>query len=113
MAAFRPFRNLPWLELILACASCALLLQVFPSAWTAVRWSVDVRYWPRSAWFVLNGIVVLILVAIRFLPALLEVSQERHQKSFAHKEKQLKQQELQKQRERISEIRNAQKRRIY
>ena len=66
----RPFR-MPWLELGLALAAVALVLQLFPPV-AAASWKiVDFRHWSRAGWFAANIAALLILSVIRFIPALL------------------------------------------
>ncbi len=55
-----------WLELLLALAILALVLQLFPSVWVGTLWALDVRNWPRTVWFAVNCVLLLALVGIRF-----------------------------------------------
>lgn len=64
-----PFR-MPWLELTLVGAAVGLALQLYPPAAAATWRVVDVREWPRWAWFLLNLAVLLALAAVRFAPEL-------------------------------------------
>jgi hypothetical protein len=54
-----------WLELLLVLAVVALLLQLFPSLWTAVLWTLDVRNWSRTVWFAETWVVLGMLVGVR------------------------------------------------
>jgi len=66
-----------WLETLLVLALLALVLQLFPS----LLGLLDVRNWSRGTWFAMNGVVVLILLAIRFGPDLVEDWRQRRQQS--------------------------------
>lgn len=59
-----------WLELLLALAAVALVLQLFPSLTTTLRNALDFRAWSRFTWFAMNLLVLLGLVGIRFGPEL-------------------------------------------
>jgi len=73
MKAHRSFRSgFAWLELLLVLAVPALLFQLFPSLWSGTLWALDVRNWPRTVWFAGNVVVVVLLVAIRFGPELVQ-----------------------------------------
>lgn len=71
-----PFR-MPWLELTLVAAGVGLALQFFPSVGTAVWRAVDVRNWTRLTWFVLNALVILLLVSVRFASEIKAAWQEK------------------------------------
>jgi hypothetical protein len=66
-----------WLEVLLALTILALLLQLLPSAGWKFLGAIDVRNWSSGAWIALNICVVLVLVAVRFGPALAEVHERR------------------------------------
>jgi signal transduction histidine kinase len=68
------------LMLLLAFAGLALLLQLFPSAFFLIIGTFDVRNWPRTAGFWLNWLVLVALVAIRFVPALVREWRERRER---------------------------------
>jgi hypothetical protein len=79
------------LMLLLALAGLALMLQVFPSAFPLIFGTLDVRNWPRTAVFWLNWLVLVALVAIRFVPVLVREwrgRRERRGLDFAGKTEQ-------------------------
>jgi hypothetical protein len=59
-------RGFAWLEWLLLLAVLALLVQLFPAMWDALRRALDVRGWSRDVWVLLNVLVLVALVAIRF-----------------------------------------------
>jgi len=102
-----------WLELLLALAVVALLFQLFPQLRQIALWVIDVRNWPRTMWFVANLIVVIVLLAVRFGPGLVEDWRERQARLAAEQEKRTKQQELKAQREALERMKQSQRRRIW
>lgn len=48
-------------------AVLGLLVQLFPALWDTLRRALDVRGWSRGAWVWFNVLVLVALVAIRFL----------------------------------------------
>ncbi|TWT37165.1 hypothetical protein KOR34_21120 [Posidoniimonas corsicana] len=58
------------LELLLVLAILSLMLQLFPSLWGSFLFAIDTRNWSRSAWLLLNGLIILGLVGIRLGPEL-------------------------------------------
>ena len=60
----RPVK-VPWLEIVLALAGCALLLQLFPPV-AAVTWhALDFRHWSHAGWIVTNIVVLAVLVGVQ------------------------------------------------
>jgi uncharacterized membrane protein YqjE len=102
-----------WLELLLALAVLALLLQFFPQVGRLVLWIFDVRNWPRSIWFFGNLGILFILIALRFGPGLVEDWRSRKSRLAADVAEKHRQQELKKQRENLERLKQAQRRRIY
>jgi uncharacterized membrane protein YqjE len=114
MKRFRSTRSgFAWLELLLVLAVLVLLFEVFPSLWECTLWALDIRNWPRTAWFAANFVVLFALAAIRFGPDLLDDWRNRRERQAADREKQHKQQELKEQREVLERMQAAQKRRVY
>jgi hypothetical protein len=72
-----------WLELLLAIAILALLIQLLPTLWPIARRILDVRHWSRRGWIVANIIVVLALVGVRFGPELRSGFREAHKRIAA------------------------------
>lgn len=65
--------RLPWLELALAGALVALLVQLIP----AVRTVVDATQWSRSGWLIFSVILLIGLITIRARPDFRELLQRR------------------------------------
>ncbi len=102
-----------WLELLLALAMLALVLQLFPRAGQTLVWMLDVRNWPRTVWFGANLIVLLVLVAVRFGPQLVEEWRERRERLSSEHTKEEKQREIRAQREALERMQQAKRKRIY
>jgi predicted membrane metal-binding protein len=114
MRASRSERNgAAWLELLIALAFVAILLQMFPSLLFATLWALDIRNWPHTSWFWLNIGAVLALFGCRFGPTLYRDWRERQSDRAAEREKKQKQRELQEQRELLEQRREARKRRVF
>ncbi len=60
-----------WIEVLLVVALIALILQLFPAVGAQVVSGLDPRSWPRSVWFALNLLVVIVLVTVHGWPSLL------------------------------------------
>ena len=73
-----------WLELLLALAFLALLLQLFPDLFFGLVTAFDFRHWSRSAWFGINILVLLSLVVARFGPEVLRAGKEWLQARSRH-----------------------------
>lgn len=71
------FRAVRWTELLLLVAGLALFFELYPPAWDAVVYALDIRRWPRTAWFGINWIVLMFLVAVRFGPDWLKSMREQ------------------------------------
>ena len=65
LSLLRRGRGFTWLQLLLALACLALLLQLFPSLPKVFGRALDVRNWSRGVWLALNAIVVLTLTGVR------------------------------------------------
>lgn len=108
-----PRNGFAWLELLLALALLALMLQLFPQVWQVVLWLLDVRNWPRTMWFGMNLLVVFVLLAVRFGPQLIDDWRTRRERLTSEHTKQEKQRELKEQREALERAKQAKGRRIY
>ena len=102
-----------WLELLLALAMLALLVQLFPQVGRFALWALDVRNWPRSVWFIGNLGILLLLVGLRFGPQLVEEWKSRRDRLAVEATQKHRQQELKEQREALERLKQAQRRRIY
>lgn len=101
------------LESFLAIAVVALLFQLFPSLWFATLWGLDVRNWPRTVWFIGNGMILLTLLAVRFAPDLYAEWKVSQTRKWADQDKKRHQRELKEQREAIRRIQESRERRLY
>lgn len=69
--------RVPWLELGLAACVIILVAQLIPAV-RAFAWSmIDIRQWSQFGWMVFNIVVLLGLIAARFMPQLRGNSQRR------------------------------------
>jgi len=110
MTARRSVRSgFAWLELLLAIAILALVLQLFPS----LAQAIDARNWTRGVWFLVNGLVVIALVLIRFAPDQILAWQSRRGRNAADRETIERQRAAKEHRESLEQIRKARKRRLY
>ncbi len=98
-----------WLELLLALAMVALVLQLFPPLLVLV----DFRNWSRSTWFAMNMVVVLALLTFRFGPDLLSDWRGRQQRLAADREKAEHIETCKVQREAIERVKRSRRRRMY
>lgn len=98
-----------WLELLLALAIGALLLQLFPRAASAF----DVRLWSQQAWFAVNAVVLATLLVFRFLPDIRKRMEERQSQTANEKLVQATRQKAIDRRQAIESARQARKRRLY
>lgn len=105
--------NVGLLELLLALAFVLLVMQFFPSIGRVLLFTIDIRNWPKSIWFIGNVAIFFILIAIRFAPQLLEDWRLRKDRLASELSKKNKQQELKEQRENLERLKQAQRRRIY
>lgn len=103
----------PWLELFLVIAVLSLVLQLFPTLWRGTVGALDLRNWSRSVWIAANVILLLMLVAIRYLPTMILDWRERRVRKTASQAVLEKQKKMKDQREQIERLRQARKRRIY
>lgn len=102
-----------WLELLLALALIALVLQLLPQIRDIVLWAIDVRNWPRTVWFAVNLLVVLVLLGVRFGPQLVDDWRQRRERLTSEHTKQEKQREYKEQREALERMKQAKRRRMY
>lgn len=102
-----------WLELLLALAVVALVFQLFPGLYHYLLSWVDVRQWSRSNWLVMNVLIVLALVGIRYGPELMDSWRERQARRAKERENQTKQLELKQRREAIERVKAARNRRVW
>jgi uncharacterized protein YlxW (UPF0749 family) len=102
-----------WLEASLLFSLVALIMQLFPSVWVAVLWAIDIRNWPRTRFFVLNAVVVVTLILVRFGPDLYEDWRERHIHRRKDRELQQKKLDMREQRKSLERQIEARKRRLY
>lgn len=54
-----------WVMALFALACAALVLQSFPSLWSGGVYILDVRNWSWTAVWIVNGVVILSLIAYR------------------------------------------------
>jgi type VI protein secretion system component VasK len=101
------------LELLLVLAVVALVFQLVPALGNITLWALDVRNWPRTAWFAVNWLVVITLVAIRFGPDLRQQWRERRERLASERATKQKQHELKEVRETLERMQQARARRIY
>jgi hypothetical protein len=101
-----------WLELLCALAVLILIFQLFPSIGTATIWGLDVRNWPRSRWFEANGLVLLVLLAVRFGPGVRSSRRVRSERRGIDRTEKLKQRKVKEQREMLERVKEARKRRL-
>lgn len=107
-----------WLEWLLVLSVFCLVVQVLPQNLMArfgqfVLLMVDPRNWPRTAWFVANLLIVLVLLAVRFGPGLLQDWREQRERRDTQRQQHIKQQELKEQRQNLEKLQQAKRRRIY
>ncbi len=101
------------LELLLALAVLALVLQMFPRAGKTVLWMLDVRNWPRTVWFGANLVVLLVLVGVRFGPQVVEDWRTRRERLASEHARHEKEREIRAQREALERMQEAKRKRIY
>lgn len=97
------------LELLLAIAIAALLIQCFPVLWPLL----DVRNWSRTIWFVANLVVLLVLLTVRFLPNMLEDLREMRIQRTTDRAKAEKARILKEQKEATERLQRSRSRRLY
>lgn len=66
-----------WLEVLIAIAFMVLVFQLFPSFAMKLTEIVDMRYWSRLTWFLVNTGVMLLLVVVRFGPNIIDYWRQR------------------------------------
>jgi hypothetical protein len=108
----RPRAGFAWLELLLALALLALVLQLFPALWNGMLWALDVRNWPRTVWFAGTWLVLAVLVGIRFGPDIYTDWRQRRERLATERTKQQKQQALKDERETLARMKEGMKRRV-
>lgn len=101
------------LELTLALASFALVLQCFPSLWHGMLAAIDVRNWSRTVWFVFNVFVLVALAGVHFGPQLLDDWRIRQQRLAIERSKQEEQLRRKNQAELLDRMQESRRRRIY
>jgi Ni/Fe-hydrogenase subunit HybB-like protein len=112
-ARLRDRLRLGRLEILLAIAALALFLQFIAHSGPALLGALDVRLWPRAAWFGLNTAVVLVLCAVRFGPGFVRTLElKRHQAVMNRETQEAKRKQLE-QRELLKRLQEGRKRRIY
>ena len=110
----RTSRNgIAWLELLLLLAVMILLIQMWPAFGSRILWGIDVRNWSSSERFMANVAFVLVLVAIRFGPDLLNQWRERRQRIASERAKAGKALKMKEEREALERMQESRKRRIY
>jgi len=109
-----------WMELLLGLAAIALLFQFYPALFHRFSWVVDLRNWSQLTFFLMNVVVVLVLVGVRFgsdWKESWEKSGKGHRKIItmkrAKKGKSAEEKDLKKERETIKRIIEGRSRRIY
>ena len=93
------------LELLLAIALLALVIQLIPA--------MDIQNWSRSAWTIANASVLAILLAVRFLPDAIVDWHERRIKQTHDQDDLAARQKAKERREALEQIRQSRKRRMY
>ena len=102
-----------WLECLFAIAVLVLAVQLLPGLWRVLLRTVDVRSWSRTMWFAMNIVVLVLLLAIRFSPQLVNDWRTRKLRLTAEQTREQKQQEVKEQRDTLERMKQAQRRRIY
>jgi cytochrome c biogenesis protein ResB len=103
----------PWVEGLLAFVVAVLILQIFPEIGEVLLWTIDLRNWPRTAWFVINLLVLSVLLAVRFAPQIVEDWRSRRERLSVEQIKRQQQLELNEQRDSLERMKQALRRRIY
>lgn len=104
-------RGFAWLELLFLLALILLVLQLVPSFGSAVIWALYPWNWPRTVWFVVNVVVVIVLLGVRFGPDLTAQWRERGQRLRSERAQLEKSRELKQQREAIERLQENRRRR--
>lgn len=102
-----------WLELLLVLAICGLILQLFPSVGVGLLWAINPLNWPRTFWFALNFAIIIALVGVRFGPDLYHDWAKAREEKALEQQKAEKQQALKQERQRLEQVKESRKRRIY
>jgi hypothetical protein len=106
-------RGSAWLELLFAIAVLILIFQVFPGSFDTLVWILNFSNWPRTAWFAINWVILIILASVRFLPGMYRDFKLRQNRKAADHERKEKEKELRKQRETLERLKRGRERRIY
>lgn len=109
MNRFRDHVSTMKLEIAFVAACVLLCVQLFPGTLSYL----DVRTWSRATWFWANGIVVVTLISIRFIPDLWEQWRARQIRLAVLKAKRKKDKELKDQIDAMRRLKESRNRRIY
>lgn len=101
---FKKSNALALLELLLAIAVLVLAVQLIPA--------LDIQNWSRGAWLIANAGVLATLLAVRFIPAILN-RPERQGRQTHDQNGLAAQQKAKERRKAIEQIRQSRKRRLY
>ena len=102
------------LEAVLAAAILALIAQlILPYVTVKSMIRLDVRYWPRWVWFLLNMAGVLMMLSVRFGPDLKAEWNERRNANISKAAKAAKSKEQQEHREQIERLKRGRKSRMW
>ena len=93
------------LELLLAIAVLALVVQIIPA--------LDIQNWSRGTWMIANVGVLATLLAVRFLPDAILDWRQRHGRQAHEQDDVAARQKAKERREAIEQIRQSRKRRMY
>lgn len=69
--------RIPWLELGLAVACFAIVVQLVPVVRSVAESIVDFRKWSQIDWFLFNIFVLLVLITVRYRPELRTAIRQR------------------------------------
>lgn len=106
-------RRIGFLEALLLIAIITLTLQLFPMFTFSVLRAANPRGWTREVWMALTVATLFVLLAIRFVPGLLDDWRRRNARLAAEHEKRQKQLHAKEQREAIQRLHEGRKRRIF
>lgn len=101
------------LELLLIVAVLALVFQFFPLFTQRALWVLDLRNWSREVWFIVNVMVVLALLGVRFVPSLYTEWRERSRRLAVGGAESAKRKQIEDQRETLKRIAKGRRNRIY
>jgi hypothetical protein len=101
-----PRHGFAWLELLLALAALALVIQLVPSAPEAIGRMLDVRTWSGAMWFAVNAIFFAILCSMKYAPDIMAGVRERRARRGTAVADQLKAKTIEERKRQLAEKRN-------